>query len=1182
MGKRQSYLALILVLALVLACLLVGAFCGRAFAYPSGWTSDSYLGSSANKSVDVASWGDTILVVWKDGSGHVFCKRSTNGGLTWAYPSYPSQLSAGRLDRSSSECFDPQVAVNGNVAFVSYKTRNEPHDVWAGFPADRDYVVLKRSDDGGATFNNLDPNTHQSRGVWYGLTPTDRSVDNFDLDRCSVTEPFLLAYQENNGNSQVKNGWFHNVGVMAADGSNPGVQIPTQAPGRAVICPAITGAGANEYYVSFIERNWEASPGELVATARYLEGQGWSDWYLYPAGQKTVPVDGYKGHGTLRDIDASCISGAQMRVVWDDTSAGKHEIKLRMLDTNQVQGFSSIRTVDYAPYTKTCRGRELRVYRGRASGDGRRYLRDAATDASIMDLGSAFQEDFNTFNLDQDGRAGSRVYLAGTRQSDGRIFIKRTDDGIGPVSDPIKVNGRLPATSPTYFRSPFPLLLTNVRDVDWNTTGTDTQSKFNNGVTSVEFRCAPKSSPENWTTLQTINATGAPGLSWTTTVSVPGLADGRYYFKGTMTDTAGNSSDSQRSGEIVIDKAPPSTSLAHEGSDGDNGWHRSDVSITLTSLDPYDADYAKYRIKNNLSDTYGDWITYGGPFVLGEGQWTIEYYSVDKAGNTETAKSSIVQSDKTAPSAAILSPEKDAIQTGFEPSQVEQISGTGSDAGSGLASEALFKNDKQVGATKTTGFGEPVIASWDVSKEQPGIYKIEVSARDVAGNVGTATKNVSLDSFSRDWYLAEGNTLPEFTEYLCIINPGDQAARVQFDFMLEDGNMIHPAIQIVAPHTRATVNIKDFVPEGHSGVSTRVHCDNQAIVVERPMYFHYKAADPTRNWKGGHIARGINTLQREYYFAEGTTRDNATDGQFDEWLTLLNPGSVTANLNITYMLGDGSNINKGYQVGPHSRRTVNVNEDVGPDKDVSAKVVSDVPLAAERPQYQNYHGFAVDGHNVVGAASPMKRWHFAEGTTVNGFEEWITLQNPGDTTADVTMTYMNGEGKVTNTRKTVQPRSRGTVKVLEDVGDGQDVSVDIASDAPIVAERPMYFEYAEKWDGASDAMGETSSSKTFYIAEGCTLADFQTYYCIQNANRSPATVNVTYMLGNGASVSRTYTVRQQSRLTVDVNDDQAGVGPGQNVSAKITSNVPITIERPMYFNCGGCVGGHVGSAYGID
>ncbi len=1180
MGEKRSILAAILMASFVVA-LAGGIFSGPALAYPAGWTSDIYVGSTAYQSLDIATWGDTVLLVWKDRAGHVMCKRSTNGGLTWAYPAYPSKLSTGRMDRSSSECLDPQVAMNGNIAYIAYKTRNEPHDAWAGFPADRDYVVVKRSDDGGATFNNLDPGTHQTRGTWYGITPASRSVDNFDLDRCSVTEPFLLAYQESNGGSQVKNGFLHNVGVMASDGSDQGLQIPTQAAGRAVICPAVSGAGANEYYVSFIERNWESSPGELVAAARYLEGQGWSDWYTLPSGQKAVSLDGYKAHGALRDIDVSCISGAQMRVVWDDTSSGKHEVKLRVLDTNQTQGLSSMRSVDYAPFPKTCRGRELRVYRGQNSGDGRRYLKDAATDSTLLDLGGASQENSNTFNLDQDGRAGSRAYLVGTRLSDGKIYIKRTDV-TAPASDPVKVNGQPPSTSPTYFKASFPLSLTNVKDLDWNVTGTDIKSKFNNGVTSVAFKYAPKSSPNSWTTLKTINATGATGLSWATSVSVPGLANGRYYFKGTITDTAGNSSDSTRSGEIVIDTSPPDTNLVSEGTPGEDGWFTSDVTVKLNPVDSYGVEHTKCRIKNNLDGSCGEWNNYGGPFVITEGQWTVEYYSVDKAGNTEATKASGLKVDKTAPSAAILTPEKDAIQTGFEPSQAVLVSGVGSDSGSGLASETLLKDDVRMGAAKTGGFDDPIYVIWDVSKEKAGVYEIELSAKDNAGNIGTATRRVNLDSFSKDWYLAEGNTLPEFTEYLCVINPGDQPARVQLDFMLEDGSVVHPDVHMVAPRTRATLRVKDYVPEGHSGVSAKVHCDNQAIVVERPMYFHYKAADPDRNWKGGHIARGINTLQKQYYFAEGTTRQAGNGGPFDEWLTLQNPGETPANVNITYMLGDGASIEKAYQVASHSRITVSVNNDVGLDKDVSAKVTSDVPLVAERPQYQNYRGYAVDGHNVVGASSPMRKWHFAEGTTKNGFEEWITIQNPGDVEANVTMTYMNGEGKVTTAKKTVPPRSRGTVKVLEDVGDGQDVSADVESDQPIVAERPMYFDYKMKWDGASVAMGETSSSKTFYIAEGCTLSDFETYYCIQNANKADATVTVTYMLGDGTLVVRKYSVKAQSRLTVNVCDEDTGVGPGKNVSAKIASDVPVMIERPMYFNCGGCVGGHVGSAYGID
>lgn len=1181
MGKRLSFFpatAVTFLALLMLGCVL----CGPAGGYPSGWTSDVRVGN-AYASIDVAAWGDTVLVAWKDGSGHIMCKRSTNGGITWAPPSYPKagkDSPPGRMDLSTSECLDPQVAIHGNVAFLAYKTRNEPHDVWSGFPADKDYVLIKRSDDGGATFNNLDPDTHKTRGVWYGLTPTDRSVENFDLDRCLGSQPFLLAYQDGAG-GQFKKGWFHNVGVMRADGSNAGIQIPTQASERAVICPVIAGADAHEYYVSFIEKKWEPVREELVVAARFLDGQGWSDWNGRAPGQKVVPLDGCKGHGTLRDVDVSCNSGDRMTVTWDENSGGKHAIKLRGLHANQVQGISVIRSVDYWPYTKTCRGRDFRVYRGQKSGDGRRYLKDASSDTTLMDLGSVSHENFNTFNLDNDGRAGGRTYLAGVRKSDGRIFLKRTDS-IKPASDPIKVAGRSPATSPTYFRSDFNLSLTNVRDPDWNVTGNDIASKYNNGVTSVGFKYATKSAPGNWKSLKTVNATGGSSFSWGTPVSVSAMGDGRYYFKGTIADTAGNNADSASSGEIVIDTVAPDTSVGLEGVTGDNGWFRSDVTATLNPVDSFEVSHTKCRIENLLDGSRGEWNDYGGPFLVTEGRWSIEYYSVDRAGNKEAVKSAAVNVDKTEPSAAVLTPEKDAIQTGFESSQVVTVSGTGGDSGSGLASVTLLKNNVQMGSARTERFDRPACASWDVSREKRGVHEITVAVRDKAGNTGTATRRVSLDSFSRDWYLAEGNTLPEFTEYLCIINPGNQPARVRLDFMLEDGGVITPELHVVAPHTRATLNVKDFVPEGHPGVSAKVHCDNQAIVVERPMYFHYKADEPGRNWKGGHIARGINTLQKEYYFAEGTTRQEGAGGPFDEWLTIQNPGGEAANVTVTYMLGDGSNIIKCYRLRPHSRTTVSVNDDVGPDRDVSAKIVSDVPVAAERPQYQNYHGYAIDGHNVVGASSPCRKWCFAEGTTKNGFEEWITMQNPGDVTANVKITYMNGEGKVTRTTKTVPPRSRGTVKVLEDVGDGQDISATVDSDQPIIAERPMYFDYKMKWDGASVAMGQTSSSRTYYLAEGCTLADFETWFCMQNANGSAAEVKVTYMLGDGTPIVKRYTIGARSRLTVNVNDPWAGVGPGHNVSAKISSNVPVSLERPMYFNCAGCVGGHVGSAYGID
>lgn len=49
-----------------------------------------------------------------------------------------------------------------------------------------------------------------------------------------------------------------------------------------------------------------------------------------------------------------------------------------------------------------------------------------------------------------------------------------------------------------------------------------------------------------------------------------------------------------------------------------------------------------------------------------------------------------------------------------------------------------------------------------------------------------------------------------------------------------------------------------------------------------------------------------------------------------------------------------------------TRVTVNVNEAVGPNQDVSIEIWSDQGIIVERPMYFNYHGWATGGHDVTG------------------------------------------------------------------------------------------------------------------------------------------------------------------------------------------------------------------------
>jgi hypothetical protein len=99
------------------------------------------------------------------------------------------------------------------------------------------------------------------------------------------------------------------------------------------------------------------------------------------------------------------------------------------------------------------------------------------------------------------------------------------------------------------------------------------------------------------------------------------------------------------------------------------------------------------------------------------------------------------------------------------------------------------------------------------------------------------------------------------------------------------------------------------------------------------------------------------------------------------------------------------------------------------------------------------------GHCVTGVPEPGTSWHFAEGTTREGFQEWLCLQNPQDEAATAQLTFMTGEGETVPFSAELPPHSRTTLHVNHILGPGKDVSVSIRSTSPIICERPMYFNY---------------------------------------------------------------------------------------------------------------------------
>ncbi len=122
--------------------------------------------------------------------------------------------------------------------------------------------------------------------------------------------------------------------------------------------------------------------------------------------------------------------------------------------------------------------------------------------------------------------------------------------------------------------------------------------------------------------------------------------------------------------------------------------------------------------------------------------------------------------------------------------------------------------------------------------------------------------------------------------------------------------------------------------------------------------------------------------------------------------------------------------------------------------------------------YFNYQGAWTGGHDVIGAVSPRDTFYFAEGYTGEGaFDEYLCLMNPGDIPTTARVTFMFSDGTTQDKDVPVGKTTRATVKVNDIVGPNRDVSIKVTSDAPIVAERPMYFNYQGAWTGGHDVIG---------------------------------------------------------------------------------------------------------------
>lgn len=168
----------------------------------------------------------------------------------------------------------------------------------------------------------------------------------------------------------------------------------------------------------------------------------------------------------------------------------------------------------------------------------------------------------------------------------------------------------------------------------------------------------------------------------------------------------------------------------------DSAWHNASVAVTFNASDGtgIGVNYTEYSLDG------GAYVHGTGTTVSTNGSHTLNYRSVDKAGNAEAAKQATIKVDKTAP---------DLTAPGLTSAWMASPATVDLAANDPLSGVALF--EYRVGAegawTPVSGTAGSAAFNASVAISAAGTHEIQTRATDVAGNASSvASFTVKVDA----------------------------------------------------------------------------------------------------------------------------------------------------------------------------------------------------------------------------------------------------------------------------------------------------------------------------------------------------------------------------------------------------------------------------------------------------
>jgi len=326
--------------------------------------------------------------------------------------------------------------------------------------------------------------------------------------------------------------------------------------------------------------------------------------------------------------------------------------------------------------------------------------------------------------------------------------------------------------------------------------------------------------------------------------------------------------------------------------------------------------------------------------------------------------------------------------------------------------------------------------------------------------------------------------------------------------------------------------------------------------------------------------RAIRYAVPTRFLAEG-----ASSAMFNTRVAMFNPGPVDAYAVLTFQRAGESPVTQ-VEAVPAGHR-VTLDAATIPElssAEFSTTVDASQPLVVDRTLSWS-GGIPYGAHAETAVRAPSLTWYLAEGATHSGMQLFYLLQNPNAASAQVRVRFLRPVGAPLEKTYTLAPESRTNIWVnVEEfpvVGaalSGTDVSavLEVQNGQPIIVERALYLDVPGQFFAAGhESMGVTAPAREWFLAEGATGTFFDLFVLIANPRDAEAQVEATFLLPNGETVIKPYTIAANSRFNIWVDQADARLADtAVSTTIRSLNDVPIIVERALWWPEGGWYEAH--------